>query len=100
MWTCVRIEPAGFNVVSHSAYFNALLLGFSQVSEPDEDTETHGRRPLVAYCVGVCVRARMCLTFARMVLMDTNVKIVYACDLGPLDKFRFIFRFIVGHYLF
>jgi len=49
MWACVRIEPAGSNVVRHCVYCNALLLLFSQVSAPGEDTETHGRRLLAAF---------------------------------------------------
>ena len=48
MWTCVGIEPSGFNVISHCAYYNVFALFFSQVSAPYEDTETHGRRLLAA----------------------------------------------------
>jgi len=48
MWAYVRIAPARFNVVTHRALCNGLLLFFSQVSAPDEDTATHGRRLLAA----------------------------------------------------
>ena len=48
MWAYVRIEPARFNVVRHRAHCNGLLLFFSQVSAPGEDTATYGRRLLAA----------------------------------------------------
>ena len=46
--SCIRIEYIGFNVDNHRAYCKALLLFFSQVSAPDEDTETPGRQLLAA----------------------------------------------------
>ena len=48
MWAYVRTDPAGFNFVKNRAHCNALLLFFSQVSAPGEDTAIHGRRPLAA----------------------------------------------------
>ena len=42
------MRSSGFNFVRHRAYCNALLLFFSQVSAPGEDTETHGRLLLAA----------------------------------------------------
>ena len=48
MWAYVRTEPAGFNFVKNRAHCNALLLFFSQVSAPGEDTAIHGRRLLAA----------------------------------------------------
>jgi len=48
MWACVILELAGFTVVRHRALCNGLLLFFSQVSAPGEDTATHGRRILAA----------------------------------------------------
>ena len=48
MWAYVRLVPARFNVVTHRALCNGLLLVFSQVSAPGEDTATHGRRLLAA----------------------------------------------------
>ena len=43
MWACVRIEYIIVNVFSHSTYYNALfIVFFSQVSSPDEGSETHG----------------------------------------------------------
>jgi hypothetical protein len=48
MWAYVEIVPARFNVVTYRALCNGLLLFFSQVSAPGEDTATHGRRLLAA----------------------------------------------------
>ena len=52
MWAYVRIEPARFNVVRHRAHCNGFLLVFFQVSAPDEDTATHGRRLLAELLTG------------------------------------------------
>ena len=55
------------------------------------------------YWVGVCLRARMCVTFARLVLMLTNVKIVSAVRSRPLTQVSFhvtYFSIIFWHYLY
>ena len=52
--------------------------------------------------MGVCLRARMCVTFARLVLMLTNVKIVSAVRFRPLIQVSFhvpYFSIIFWHYL-
>ena len=43
----------------------------------------------VCVCVCVCVHARMCVTFARMVLMHINVKIFSAMRSRPLTQVSF-----------
>ena len=48
MWAYVRTVPARFNVVTHRALCNGLLLFFPQVSAPGEDRATRGRRLLAA----------------------------------------------------
>ena len=53
--------------------------------------------------MGECLRARMCGTFARMVLMHTNVKIVSAVRSRPLIQVSFngpYFSIIFWHFLF
>ena len=43
MWACEIIESTCVNVFSHRTYYNALfIVSFSQVSSPDEGSETHG----------------------------------------------------------
>ena len=43
MWACVRIESTCVNVFRHHTYYNAIfIVFFSQVSSPDEGSETHG----------------------------------------------------------
>ena len=43
MWACVIIESTCVNVFSHRTYYNALfIVFFTQVSSPDEGSETHG----------------------------------------------------------
>ena len=43
MWACVILEPTCVNVFSHRTCYNALfIVFFSQVSSPDEGSETHG----------------------------------------------------------
>ena len=54
------------------------------------------------YWMGVCLRARMCVTFVRLVLMLTNVKIVSAERSRPLIQVSFhvpYFSIISWHYL-
>ena len=54
------------------------------------------------YWVGVCLRERMCVTFARLVLMLTNVKLVSAVRSRPLIQVSFhvpYFNIIFWHYL-
>ena len=54
------------------------------------------------YWVGVCLRARMCVTFARLVLMLTNCKIVSAVRSRPLIQVSFhvpYFSIIFWHYV-
>ena len=46
-------------------------------------------RACVRACVCVCVHARMCVTFARMVLMHINVKIFSAMRSRPLTQVSF-----------
>ena len=45
MWACVRIESTCVNVFRHRTYYNAVfIVFFSQVSSPDEGSETHGQK--------------------------------------------------------
>ena len=52
--------------------------------------------------MGVCLRARMCVTFARLVLMLTNLKIISVVRSRPLIQVSFHvpdFSIIFWHYL-
>ena len=71
MWAYVSIEPAVFNFVRHRAHCNALLLFFSQVSAPGEDTATHGRKCLAAL---LSHQARSCGDWRRGTVIRQWVK--------------------------
>ena len=49
------------------------------------------------YWVGVCLLARMCVTFARMVLMHTNVEIVSSVRSRPLIQVSFHVPFLPSY---
>ena len=72
MWAYVSIEPAVYNFVRHRAFCNAVLLFFSQVSAPSEDTATRGRRLLAALLTD---QARWCEDWRRGTVIRQWVKL-------------------------
>ena len=75
MWACVIIESTCVNVFSHRTYYNTLfIVFFSQVTSPDEGSETHGPKQATSGSITGrpgAIRWRLTTRLSHLIVSET-----------------------------